>query len=74
MLRLIWTAYCLPGILILWVRFISPTEWGKKRNVSRTARRWRNRRIFSPLISTAIYLFLILAVLGDIGALSANQV
>ena len=60
----VWALYCLPGTLVLWIRFISPTEWGSKRNVSSTSRHWSARKILAPGISTAIYAFLILMILN----------
>ncbi len=44
-----------PGYILLFLMANFPTEWGKKRNVSRTGRQWKNRHIFAPIYSLPVY-------------------
>jgi len=61
----LWRLICLPGYAWLWVTFYFPTEWGKKRNVSRTGRQWRSRHVFAPIYSVFIYGIIALSLLPD---------
>jgi len=45
-----------PGYIILGLSFFIPTEWGKRRNVSKSGRQWKARNIFAPVYSILIYL------------------
>jgi hypothetical protein len=63
-----WFIVCAPGYIQLWLQFNSPFEWGKKRNVSQSGRKWRNRHWFALPISLTWYL---LIYWGSKGYLSA---
>ncbi len=62
---MLWRLLCLPGYAWLWVTFYFPSEWGKKRNVSRTGRQWRSRHVFAPIYSVIFYGFAALVLLSD---------
>ena len=59
-LRGLWWAYCLPGMVLIWSSYYFPTEWGKKRNVAESARQWRNRSFFAPFYTTLLILMIFL--------------
>ena len=59
-LRVLWWAYCLPGMVVIWSSYYFPTEWGKKRNVAESARQWRNRSFFAPFYTTLMILMIFL--------------
>ena len=46
-----------PGYIFLFLAANFPTEWGEKRNVSKTGRQWKNRKVFAPLYSIIFYFF-----------------
>ena len=56
----IWCILFAPGYIQLWLQYNSPFEWGKKRNVAKTGRQWKNRHWFAPPIALAWYMLLIL--------------
>lgn len=61
-LAIMWRIYCFPGYIILWIWFYFPKEWGKKRNVARGARQWRERKFFAPFWTTVIIFYLLMGV------------
>ena len=54
-LKFIWIVLCAPGYAQLWLQYNSPIEWGKKRNAAETARKWKNRHWFAPILSIIWY-------------------
>lgn len=54
-MRWIWYLICAPGYAQLWLQYNSPFEWGKKRNVAESARKWKNRHWFAPVLSLIWY-------------------
>ena len=60
-LKYFWYALNAPGYASLWLSFYWPTEWGKKRNVSKTGRQWRNRHVMAP-IHTVSWLLLLMVL------------
>lgn len=48
-----------PGTFILYVGYIFPKEWGKKRNTTGTGRRWNERHVLAPIYSAIFYLVII---------------
>lgn len=45
-----------PGLFILYVLYIFPHEWGKKRNVVGTNRQWQQRHVLAPIYSILFYI------------------
>ena len=45
-----------PGLFILYVMYIFPHEWGKKRNVVGTNRQWQQRHVLAPIYSILFYI------------------
>jgi hypothetical protein len=56
-----------PGYLLLWACYVSPREWGKQRNVTKTARQWKHRDLLAPVYSIAIYIIIIILVIVEVG-------
>lgn len=54
LLKILWYILWSVGYVMLWLQFISPFEWGKKRNVSKTGREWKNRHILAPVYTLAV--------------------
>ncbi|MGC6476413.1 MAG: hypothetical protein ACON41_07215 [Parvibaculales bacterium] len=55
----------LPGYALMALSYFFPTEWGKRRNTSTTARQWNKKHFFAPLYSLVIYLMIF--ILGGWG-------
>lgn len=58
-MKLIW----LPGYAFLFFYYLLPLEWGKKRNVARSARWWQQRHVLAPWISAAFYILCTFALM-----------
>jgi len=61
---IIWRLFCAPGTLFISINYLFPKEWGKDRNVAKSARDYRNSGIMAPLYSCVFYIGLILIVTG----------
>jgi len=59
-----WVLVCAPGYLQLWFQYNFPIEWGKKRSVAESARKWKNRHWFAPGIALVWYILLIIIAAG----------
>lgn len=55
----------LPGYILIFFAYLSPTEWGSGRNVSGTGRQWRYRNILAPIYSIVIYALIILFIFNE---------
>jgi hypothetical protein len=63
-LLIIWRLFCAPGTLIVSVNYLFPKEWGKDRNVAKSARDYRNVGVMAPIYSIVFYIGLILMFSG----------
>lgn len=52
-----------PGYLILIVAYYWPSEWGKKRNVTKSTRQWNIRHTLAPIYSILAYGIIILLLI-----------
>lgn len=59
LIKIIWYLFFGIGYLILYFDYFSPTEWGKKRNTTITARRLRAKHLWGPVNALIIYVFLV---------------
>ena len=59
-LKFFWYIIWSPGYIILAAAYYFPTEWGKKRNVTITARHWNKRHIFAPWYTICLLFLLLL--------------
>jgi hypothetical protein len=46
----------LPGYISIWALYLLPTEWGRKKNVTRGARWFRYKDVLAPILSIPVYL------------------
>ena len=53
--NILWYFFFGIGYLILLVDYFSPEEWGKKRNVSTTGRRYNKKHLWGPIYAIFIY-------------------
>jgi len=58
-----------PGYLYIAITYFFTHEWGRKRSVAKTGRRWKYKDQLAPIVSIPIYLITILLMLGS----QANQ-
>ena len=61
-IKIIWYLVFGIGYLLLYIDYFYPTEWGKKRNTSITARRLRAKHLWGPVNALVIW-FLLFAFL-----------
>ena len=59
-IKTIWYIFCAPGYAILWFNYFFPSEWGKKRNVARFGRSYRNKHVMAPIYAVGFYFMLLL--------------
>ncbi|MEI6882071.1 MAG: hypothetical protein WCK82_12180 [Bacteroidota bacterium] len=59
-MKLIWA----PGYAILYIAYLFPKEWGKKRNVAQSGRQWKHRDVLAPIYSVIFYLVLIFLIIS----------
>ena len=60
--KAIWYILCLPGYVIIWFNFFFPTEWGKKRNVARSGRAYRNKHVMAPIYAAGFYFIMLMII------------
>lgn len=65
-LKFLWYILWSVGYVMLWFRYVGPFEWGKKRNVSTTAREWKYRHIMAPVYTLGMA-FIIWTILLQMG-------
>jgi hypothetical protein len=58
--KLIWA----PGYAILYISYLFPKEWGKKRSVAQSGRQWKHRDILAPIYSLIFYFFLLFLIIS----------
>ena len=63
-IKSLWYLVCAPGYVILWLNYFFPTEWGKKRNVARSGRSFRNKHVMAPIYAAGFY-FTVLIILAN---------
>ena len=63
-LLIIWRLFCAPGTIFIYAQYFFPTEWGKKRNVAKSARDYRYGGVMAPIYSIVFYIGLILMFSG----------
>ena len=71
-MKKLWYVIWAPGYIQLWLMYNSPIEWGKKRSVAETARKWKNRHWFAPVYSVGWY-FLIWFFTGAESFVASQQ-
>lgn len=59
-MKLIWA----PGYAILYISYLFPNEWGKKRSVAQSGRQWKHRHVLAPIFSIIFYFFLLFLIIG----------
>ncbi len=62
--KIIWYIIFGIGYLVLYLDYFSPTEWGKKRNVSVTQRKLRYKHIWGPITAVVIYFMIAMFILS----------
>lgn len=63
-LLLMWRLFCAPGTIFISMNYLFPKEWGKDRNVAKSARDYRNVGFMAPVYSFIFYFGLILIISG----------
>ena len=53
--NILWYFFFGIGYLILITDYFTPQEWGKKRNVSTTGRRYNKKHLWGPIYAIFIY-------------------
>jgi len=61
--------FVIPGMIIMYLDYIFPREWGKKKNTSGSARRWKDRDILAPYYSAAFYAIVFFVLIFMFGGL-----
>ena len=44
-----------PGYLFLWLCYVSPTETGRSKNITKSSRQWAARGVLAPFYSIIFY-------------------